>query len=201
MDHSRTPPVKNVGGTDERLEFSELTQEDWNELLPSYVSDKDHKSSVEATEDTETTEEIPPLSGEPHFGNTAEQMVKSNKGALPSLLKTIQSIVNAMFDHSVKMDIQSEVLNTVAAQVVVIDGKIAKLNKNLIKRAQDDTSELTPRYNCSQVLQKLNTLPEFLGEVIEGLKASNWHEAKADSPSRVDVKIQALAPCHLSTEY
>ncbi|KAJ1190326.1 hypothetical protein NDU88_007064 [Pleurodeles waltl] len=76
--HSCTPPVRNTGGMEERLEFSDLTQEEWNELLASYFSDKGHVTSIE---DIEGTEEIPLLSGHPLQGHMAEQIDQSNNGA------------------------------------------------------------------------------------------------------------------------
>ncbi|KAJ1211159.1 hypothetical protein NDU88_006520 [Pleurodeles waltl] len=72
--------------------------------------------------------------------------------------------------HSAKMGVQVEILSSVAVYVAAIDKCIIELN-NLIKRAQEETSDLVPRCCCSPILDKLSQLPNVLGGVMEDLKA------------------------------
>ncbi|KAJ1132160.1 hypothetical protein NDU88_010487 [Pleurodeles waltl] len=80
-------------------------------------------------------------------------------------------MADAYIYHLGKMDVQTEVLNILAAHVAKTDWRIGEL-KNLIKRAQEETMELTPRCTCSPVLEKLSLLPKVGGEVLEYLKAN-----------------------------
>ncbi|KAJ1134800.1 hypothetical protein NDU88_001248 [Pleurodeles waltl] len=67
------------------------------------------------------------------------------------------------------MDVQVEILRSVANLVAGIDKRINELN-SLIKRAQEATNNLTPRCCSSATLDKLSELPSIIGGVINELK-------------------------------
>ncbi|KAJ1126566.1 hypothetical protein NDU88_004973 [Pleurodeles waltl] len=77
------------------------------------------------------------------------------------MLKTIQSMADALTYNLAKIDVQVEVLNTITAYVAGIDNRIAELN-NIIKRAQEDTRDLVPSCCCSDKLSSLLTLLEVV---------------------------------------
>ncbi|KAJ1144620.1 hypothetical protein NDU88_010917 [Pleurodeles waltl] len=78
-------------------------------------------------------------------------------------------MANALSYHSAKVDVQVEILSSIAALVAGIDKRINDLN-SLIKRAQEATNNLVPRCYCSATLDKLSQLPSTLGGVIKELK-------------------------------
>ncbi|KAJ1131506.1 hypothetical protein NDU88_009842 [Pleurodeles waltl] len=66
---------------------------------------------------------------------------RAEDSAWPVLLRTFQTMADALSYHLDKMDVQVEILSSVATYVACIDKRIVDLN-NLIKRAQEVTNDL-----------------------------------------------------------
>ncbi|KAJ1118275.1 hypothetical protein NDU88_006470 [Pleurodeles waltl] len=85
------------------------------------------------------------------------------------LLQTLQSTVLALNYHSDKLDVQVDVLNTLASYVAHIDHKIENLNK-LTTRAQTSSNYVQPTCCCSPIIESLSSLPTFLSSVVREIK-------------------------------
>ncbi|KAJ1109763.1 hypothetical protein NDU88_007122 [Pleurodeles waltl] len=89
--------------------------------------------------------------------------------AWPQLPQTLQSNVLALNYHSDKLDVQVDLLKTLASYVAGIDQTIENLNQ-LITRAQTSTNYEQPTCCCSPIIESLSSLPTFLSSVVCEIK-------------------------------
>ncbi|KAJ1170006.1 hypothetical protein NDU88_001887 [Pleurodeles waltl] len=105
-----------------------------------------------------------------------------------SMLRMLQSSVEAMNFQANKIDIQINLLNTLAMYVTRIDEQISNLN-NLVKRAQPGAQEC----NRSLVFDKLPTLAKMMTKLLGDLKeVTNVKLQKCAGPAQADGTIATL---------
>ncbi|KAJ1204775.1 hypothetical protein NDU88_000213 [Pleurodeles waltl] len=148
--HSEAEADPNI-----EVNFEDLSQEEWNELLASFSLEQEKECLTAHRE-----HRSPAL-----YQNCGRSPTDSSRGSLgqaedsawTALLRTIQSRADALTYHSAKMDAQVEILSAVATHVAGIDRRINDLI-SLIKRQQEATNDLTPKCCCSATLGKLSQL-------------------------------------------
>ncbi|KAJ1098843.1 hypothetical protein NDU88_003950 [Pleurodeles waltl] len=103
------------------------------------------------------------------------------------MLKTLQPMVDTTDYYLAEIDIQIELLNMLAVHVAVIKGKIVDLNK-LIKKAQEDAMELTPRCMCLPILEEFSARSVTLSVLSDDLKAVKNQET-TERPSPTELQL------------
>ncbi|KAJ1218036.1 hypothetical protein NDU88_005622 [Pleurodeles waltl] len=145
-EHGGAEADSNTG-----VDFDDLSQEEWNELLASYSSEKE-KECLTANRET-CTPVLHHKCGGPIPDSSRGSPKRVEDSIWQALLRIIQAMADALSYHSAKMDV--EILSSVATFVAGIDNLINDLN-NPIKRDQEVTNDLAPRCCCSATLEKLS---------------------------------------------
>ncbi|KAJ1105113.1 hypothetical protein NDU88_002521 [Pleurodeles waltl] len=104
--------------------------------------------------------------------HVASPTLTETSSAWPQLLQTLHSTVLALNYHSDKLDVQVDLLNTLAFYVAGIDKKIENLNQ-LISRAQTSANYVKLTCCCSPTIESLSPFPTFLSSVVCEIKILN----------------------------
>ncbi|KAJ1170888.1 hypothetical protein NDU88_002759 [Pleurodeles waltl] len=149
-------------------DFDDRSQEEWNDILTSYSSEKE-KECPTALREPRTSAPYQNHGGSPPTDSKRESLEGAEDSAWPAVLRTIQSMADALSYHSAKLDVQVEILSSVAIFVSAIDKHFNDL-KNIIKRAQEVTNDLTPKCCCCANFAERSHLPNIVEGVMKEME-------------------------------